>query len=106
MVWEIKYGHNRNISKLMTSNFRNKIIFWDISKWNRGQTNYDEWIIIYFFFWDILCALGIHSDKTTLRTGSYGFCLDMIVLLHNFVCTNKKLFQLHLIRKLISFFFL
>ena len=25
----------------MTSIFRNIIIFWDISKWNRGQTNWD-----------------------------------------------------------------
>ena len=26
-----------NISKLMTFIFKNKTIFWDISKWNRGQ---------------------------------------------------------------------
>ena len=26
-----------NISKLMTFIFRNRTIFWDISKWNRGQ---------------------------------------------------------------------
>ena len=41
MVLEIKQGHNRNISKLMTSNFRNRTMFWDILKWNRGQTNQD-----------------------------------------------------------------
>ena len=42
MVFKIKYGHNKNISKLMTFNFRNNIIFWDIPKWNREQTNWDE----------------------------------------------------------------
>ena len=26
-----------NISKLMTFIFRNRTIFWDISKWNRGK---------------------------------------------------------------------
>ena len=26
----------------MTFIFRNKIIFWDISKWNRGQKKWDE----------------------------------------------------------------
>ena len=30
-------GYNRNISKLMTFIFRNRTIFWDISKWNKGQ---------------------------------------------------------------------
>ena len=31
----------RNISKLMTFIFRNRTIFWDISKWNRGQKKWD-----------------------------------------------------------------
>ena len=30
-----------NISKLITFIFRNITIFWDISKWNRRQTNWD-----------------------------------------------------------------
>ena len=30
-----------NISKLMTFIFRNRTIFWDIPKWNRGQTKWD-----------------------------------------------------------------
>ena len=30
-----------NISKLMTFIFRNRTIFWDISKWNRGQKKWD-----------------------------------------------------------------
>ena len=34
-------GYNRNISKLMTFIFRNRTIFWDISKWNRGQKKLD-----------------------------------------------------------------
>ena len=28
-----------SISKLMVFNFRNNTIFWDIPKWNKGQTN-------------------------------------------------------------------
>ena len=31
-----------NISKLMTFIFRNRTIFWDIPKWNKGQTKWDE----------------------------------------------------------------
>ena len=38
----IKQGYNRNISKLMNFIFGNRTIFWDISKWNRGQTKWDE----------------------------------------------------------------
>ena len=34
--------NNRNISKLKGFNFRNKKIYWDISNWNRGQTNWDK----------------------------------------------------------------
>ena len=34
-----------NISKLMTLIFRNRTIFWDIPKWNRGQTKWDRWSI-------------------------------------------------------------
>ena len=30
-----------NISKLMTFIFRNRTIFWDIPKWNKGQTKWD-----------------------------------------------------------------
>ena len=30
-----------NISKLMTFIFRNRTIFWDILKWNKGQTKWD-----------------------------------------------------------------
>ena len=30
-----------NISKLVTFIFRNRTIFWDIPKWNRGQTKWD-----------------------------------------------------------------
>ena len=30
-----------NISKLITFIFRNRTIFWDIPKWNRGQTKWD-----------------------------------------------------------------
>ena len=33
-------GYNRNISKLITFIFRNETIFWDILKWNRGQTKW------------------------------------------------------------------
>ena len=35
-----------NISKLMTFIFRNKTLFWNILKWNRGQKNWDGWISI------------------------------------------------------------
>ena len=31
-----------NINKLITSIFRNRTIFWDILKYNRGQTNCDR----------------------------------------------------------------
>ena len=31
----------------MTFIFRNRTIFWDISKWNNGQTNYDGRSISY-----------------------------------------------------------
>ena len=31
-----------NISKLRTFIFRNRTIFWDVSKWNRGQKKWDE----------------------------------------------------------------
>ena len=41
IVLEIKQGYNRNISKFMTSNFRNMTIFWDIPKWNGGQINWN-----------------------------------------------------------------
>ena len=34
-------GYNMNISKLITFIFKNKTIFWDIPKWNRGQTKWD-----------------------------------------------------------------
>ena len=34
--------NNKNISKLKGFNFRNKKIYWDISNWNRGQTNWDK----------------------------------------------------------------
>ena len=37
-----KQGYNRNISKLITSIFRNGTIFQNILKWNRGQTKQDE----------------------------------------------------------------
>ena len=30
-----------NISKLITFIFRNMTTFWDIPKWNRGQTKWD-----------------------------------------------------------------
>ena len=30
-----------NISKLMTFIFKNRTIFWNISKWNRGQKKWD-----------------------------------------------------------------
>ena len=34
----------------MVFNFRNKTIIWDISKWNRGQTNWDgEYVVIGFY---------------------------------------------------------
>ena len=39
MILKIKYGHNRNISKLMIFNFKSKIIFWDIAKQNKEQIN-------------------------------------------------------------------
>ena len=32
IVLKIKFGYNRNISKLITSIFRNRTIFWDIPK--------------------------------------------------------------------------
>ena len=35
-----------NISKLMTFTFRNRTIFGDISKWNRGQKKWDGGSII------------------------------------------------------------
>ena len=41
IVLKIKQGYNRNISKLIIFTFRNRIIFWDIPKQNRGQTNWD-----------------------------------------------------------------
>ena len=31
-----------NIYKLITFTFRNGTIFWDIPKWNRGQTNWNK----------------------------------------------------------------
>ena len=45
MVLEITQGHNKNIKKLMFFNFRNRTIFWDIPKWNKGQTNQNGWNI-------------------------------------------------------------
>ena len=36
-----------NISKLMTFIFRNRTIFWDISKWNRRQKKWDKGSIIF-----------------------------------------------------------
>ena len=43
--------YNRNISKLMTFIFRNRTIFWDVSKWNRRQKKMGrrEYIYIYIF---------------------------------------------------------
>ena len=41
--------HNRNISKLIIFNFKNKIIIWDMSKWNRGQTNWYMWQVNKWF---------------------------------------------------------
>ena len=35
IFFKIKQGYNRNISKLITFNFRNKTIFWDIPEQNR-----------------------------------------------------------------------
>ena len=32
----------------MTFIFRNRTIFWDISKWNREQKKWDRWSIIFF----------------------------------------------------------
>ena len=32
----------------MTFIFRNRTIFWDISKWNRGQTKWDGGSILFF----------------------------------------------------------
>ena len=37
-----KQGYNRNISKLITPIFRNRTIFQNILKWNRGQIKWDE----------------------------------------------------------------
>ena len=41
IVLKIKQGYNRHISELIIFIFRSKTIFWDIPKWNRGQTNQD-----------------------------------------------------------------
>ena len=41
----------------MTFIFRNRTIFWDISKWNRGQTKWDGgsiWIAYLFMIHDTL----------------------------------------------------
>ena len=58
IVLKIKQGYNKNISKLMTFIFRNRTIFWDIPKWNRGQTNWNggsRYLLIYpYFGWGII----------------------------------------------------
>ena len=36
-----------NISKLMTFIFKNMAIFWDILKWNRGQTKWGRRQYVY-----------------------------------------------------------
>ena len=40
-----------NISKLIIFIFRNRTIFWDISKWNRGQKKWDGGSIIFNSLW-------------------------------------------------------
>ena len=38
----------------MTFIFRNRTIFWDISKWNRGQKKWDGGSIFVYFYQTVL----------------------------------------------------
>ena len=56
----------RNISKLMTFIFRNRNIFWDVSKWNRGQKKWDGGSNSFFPF-----SLIFFFEKLFLYNSSY-----------------------------------
>ena len=52
-----------NISKLITFIFRNRTIFWDILKWNRGQTKWNGGSIL-------IKKLGFLNRTNNLRWGA------------------------------------
>ena len=52
-------GYNRNISKLISFIFRNRTMFWDIPKWNRGQTKWDGESIICYIIVSLIIKLLI-----------------------------------------------
>ena len=59
-----------NISKLMTFIFRNRTIFWDIPKRNRGQTKWDKGSIIYEFHCTF-CSGTIYEFYCTMLVNFY-----------------------------------
>ena len=53
----------------MTFIFRNRTIFWDILKWNRGQKKWDAWSNNFQnnFAFKIIFALSLFELKLPLR---------------------------------------
>ena len=49
----------------MTFIFRNRTIFWDISKWNRGQKKWDGGSI---FYTNLMCACGFRRKNKKQKT--------------------------------------
>ena len=68
----------RNISKLMTFIFKNRTIFWDISKWNRGQKKWDQENILFN---------GINLNK-------FEFIIESIIPLPRYWSDNVTYFNL------------
>ena len=58
----------------MTFIFRNRTIFWDISKWNRGQKKWDGGSI---FYTNLMCACGFRRKNKKQKT-------------KNLLCNKKK----------------
>ena len=47
--------------------FKNGTIFWDISKWNRGQIKQDGGILFFFFFYEIETKLLAFNCKPQIH---------------------------------------
>ena len=97
-----KYGYNRNISKLINLIFRNRTIFWNISKWNKGQTKWNGGSNC-LSYWDIY---NIRVDGNEYE---YEYCLNSLLsyltLMRNLRSHVRNIVRISLSSKFLFFNF-
>ena len=60
----------------MTFIFRNMTIFWDISKWNRGQKKWDGWSILFLeYYYSTILTLELYCSTIAKKFAIVGFII-------------------------------